>query len=304
MTVVEKFEDLTKYNLTQYLTDFVTFTRVNQKDIYDYYAGLVQQPSQSSFNKLNTLIDESNRVNEIVLLNKDSFKTYDFWDLVEQLDTIAVKLDTVSNYSKWLRSSITKGNFNPGAAIDFILKQNQSLEGLSNDIGAIDPNNDWVDLAVKNDISEDDYTREGGLSFKFTFSNQRTFNVNVVVDNIIGDSIYGKDVNRQILFEDDDLLTLSASDTIKQAAQILVGLVKGDNPEFPNDGIDKSLVMNLNSVSTLFPSVLRQLYLTASKDDTFKSIEISSIKRDQDAVFIEVTFETRLGETLKENLIS
>jgi len=299
MTAVQKFENITKYDLTKYFNDYINFVNNNQQDIYNYYIGVLQ-PVQISFNELYRLQKEATRLNQIVISKCNQFLTYDFWDLIDQIDNIRVKLDTVYNYDKWLRSSITKGNYNRNIELTFVLRQNQSLENFSNEVGMKSPDNDWVNVAFKNDLREEDYDFNGGNIFKFNFDlgSNSNFNINSVIDNISSDTIYGKDLNKKIQFVNDDLLALSNNDTMVQNVNVLVSLVKGDNIEFPNDGVDKSLLSNKNKILSIYPSIFRQIYNTFAKDDTLKSITITDVYFNQTSLNMKIQVETRLSEII------
>lgn len=123
---------------------------------------------------------------------------------------------------------------------------------------------------------------------------------------IFGESVYGKDLQKKLEFADDDLKVLGYKETIRQAFEIALNLRRGDNPEFPNDGLQSSLVIGQNLNSILYPSLLRQLYDVFAKDDTMRSIAIVDVKHGnsglKDTVELAVQAETRIGELI-DNLI-
>jgi hypothetical protein len=131
--------------------------------------------------------------------------------------------------------------------------------------------------------------------------------VQSVVDVIFGESVYGKDLQQKLEFENDDLKVLGYQETIKQAFNIALNLRRGDNPEFPNDGLQSSLIIGQNLNSILYPSILRQLYDTFAKDDTMKSIAITNINHNnigiKDTVELDIQAETRIGEIINDLII-
>jgi hypothetical protein len=293
-TILEQFESITGFDVNQYLSDFYNFINLQSDNIYAYYAGTVNVPDQPSFNQLQSLINQSQQLNEIIILNSNALNSVEFWDLVDTLDTMAVKLDSINNSAKWLRSSITNNNFNNNIEVDYILKQNQTIENIALQAGLSNPDDDWADLAIKNDLAEDDYTRQGGTIFKFYYQNDQVFNIQSVVNTIVGDSILGIDLPQYFQFDEEvsDFVVLTPEQTFVQGFAILLSLCKGDSPEFPNDGIDKSLLINRANLSFLYPAVFRQLYNTIAKDDTFKSVSISNLNLVGGAVNLEVTVES------------
>lgn len=298
---VDIFEKVTGYDFQSYLNDFIAFSGDQQKMI-DYYNGNLQQLDNTYFNTLQTLKDQTRDVQSLFIQYKNQFTTSDFWDLIELVDNIWIKLDTITNFPKWLRSSNVVSGFDSNTQIQQTLKQNQTLESFANEIGYSNPDNDWSNLAMNSDLKEEDYDSEGGIIFKFSWQNDFSFKLSTVIDIITPDTMYGKDLNSKISFINDDLDTLLSKDTLYQTAGILLNLNKGDNPEFPNDGVDKSLISSLNKNFNIYPSLFRQLYNTFGKDDTFKSISVTDIINNNGILQMEIRIETRSDEVITQTL--
>lgn len=298
---VEKFNDITKYDIKSYLEDFVQFSN-DQQYFIDFYNGDIESLDISYFKKLEDLKVKTRDIQNLFVRYRNQFGSYEFWDLLEVVDNISIKLDTVTNYPKWLRSSVVLSGYKSNIELEYTLKQNQTLESLANEIGYSDPNNDWKELALKNDLKEEDYDEEGGNIFKFSWQNDYRFIINTVVDTITKDTLYGKDIDKKIQFINDDISTLNTNKTLYQTINILMNLLKGDNPEFPDDGVDKSLLTKLNRNFNIYPSLFRQIYNTFSKDDTLKSVAITDIKKEQDAIMMEFKIETRTNEVIEAQL--
>lgn len=300
----ENFEKITKYPLRKYLATFLSFLDVEQINIINYFNGISKKPDIASFDKLKLLIKESETLNEVIINHANNFTTVDFWELVDVIEDVKIKLQSIDNASKWLRSSITKNNFNPNPELDYILHQRQTLEDVSGNIlSSNDRDNDWSDIAMHNDLEEEDYTPGGGNILKLVFENGQSLRLQSVVDNIQGDKVYGLDLQKKLEFSDNDLTVLGYKDTIRQAADILGRLRKGDNPEFPEDGVQSTLAVGSNIGSVTFPSIFRQMFATFATDDTFKSFAITDIKQEQDTVQIEYSVETRRDEIISNGVM-
>lgn len=300
----DQFEVQTRFPLKDFLTDFATFVSRQSKDITSFYNGNTKSPNIKSFNKLSELRERVRELESVIISNQDRFMTTDFWEVLEMVEDIKIKLDTIDNTSKWLRSVITKNSFNPNPETDYILTQQQTLEKVANnELSSQDPDTEWLNIALRNDLSEEDYTSAGGIKMKLSLQNSTsTLRLQTVVDNMQGEKIYGIDLDRNLHFVNNDLATLTPAKSIRQAVEILAGLRKGDNPEFPNDGLQSSLIVGSNLGSIAFPSVVRQMYETFQKDDTLKSFQITKIEQLQDAVFIEFEVNTRLSELLTQTI--
>lgn len=301
-TAIEEYEDITGYPLSQYLSDFNTFAQSDATEIVNYYGGLVRVPYAPAFASLRKLLKASDRVNEITASFRDKFSRTDFWELLILLEGIRGKLWTIDNASRWSRSSITKNNFSPTQEIDYTQNARQTLEQIASDIaGSEDRDTDWVRIALRNDLTEEDYTPEGGAVIKLT-TEQAGPSVETVVDNLIGENIYGKDIYRKLTYVDSDLQVLTPKETIKQAVDINSQLRQGDNPEFPEDGIAKALVVGSNYASFTYSALFRQMFSTFQKDDTLKNFKLTKVEPRQDALFLEFEVETRMGEFLVQSI--
>jgi len=127
-------------------------------------------------------------------------------------------------------------NFSPNPEVEIPFNQGQTLESIERDrIGNSDWQNSWANLALKNDLREEDYTPEGGFLIKANFDFVASdFRINAIVDSPIGDRVLGLDIANKIEFDvnEQDLVVLSPKDTFTQNANNLLNLRKGDNPEF------------------------------------------------------------------------
>jgi len=300
---VENFQKITKYKLADYLADFTSFVDEKQQYILNYYRGYSLKPNIAAFNELERLIKESKKIESVFASNKNKFTTGDFWELIDAVQSVADSLLTISNYSRWSRSSITNNNFNPFVEVDKVLGQNQTLERMSREAGYSDEQNDWVNVALRNDIKEEDYTPEGGYVAKISFQNNISIDIQSVVDNLTGENIYGIDIYNKLTFENNDLKVLSYRETITQTIETLINLKKGDNPEFPEDGMQVSLVAGTNIGSVYYPALIRQIYNTFQTKDSIKSIQITNVKQQEDAVFIEFIVETKLSDIIRTSTI-
>lgn len=300
---LDEFEVITSYDLRKYFNDFINFLDFHYPQIISYYEGSMTTPNAISFERLNYLLKETVRVLDLIRINSESFGNYAYYVILHNIEQIQLKLQSTDNASRWLRSSITKNNFNPRTQIDYTLHQRQSLEDVSFKVrNSPDFLNDWAQIALKNDLEEEDYTTEGGVVIKLDFLNSNRLVLNSVVDNI--DSAlksYGIDIYRVTTFEDNDLKVLSYRDTLFQSVEILAQLKQGDNPDFPQLGRNEGLFVGGNISSFAYPVLIRQLLATFATDDSLKNLKITNISRKADALYIEFEVETRAGDIVQQS---
>lgn len=296
----DRFKDRTHIDIQQFFTDFVNFFDNYYQNITDYYT-IGSELNSDTLIALSNLNTSAKQIKGVFnTLQSILSNYYDNWELLDQFEDCCIKIETVYNSNKWFRAN--KGlTFDSKTEKTFILRQNQTLTSLADEIGYSDPNNDWVELALRNNLREDDYTEDGGVNLKVVFQNNSEYSLKGVLAPITGQSIYGLDINKKITYVDDDIDTLDNTETRDQAFSILMNLFKGNVPEFIADGIDKGLTgSNINSFQ--YPIVIRQMSDIFAKDDLFKSVGISNIYREQDNVFMTVSAKTRVGDVLGENL--
>lgn len=301
--ILDKFDDILQYPVQGFVGSFVTFTRIYASNIIGYYSGDTVNPDMDSFTQLAFLLSQVHVIEELIIQKQHQFDSYGYWEICEQIDEIKTKLEGFDNASRWCRSSIVKNSFSSVVQQDFVLRSGQSVEILGKELGQPDYDNQWVDVAIKNDLSEEEYTLAGGNILQYSFQNNLKLVVDAVVDNIQGEKVYGLDFDKKLTFEYDDLKVLSYRKTIEQAVEINLNLRKGDNPEFPQDGIQSNMVVGGNMGNVTLPSIFRQLSQTFSKDDTLKSLEILSFETKEDRVNLSCQVETRLGEAIPQLVV-
>lgn len=290
-----------RYNLENYLDLYRFFITDNLNHIISYYKNSDIDPDYQSFDFLKRLLQQSETLESLIRINRTTFTRMDEWNLIEFLDEIKVKLHSIENSDKWLRSSKTKNTWR-GATLqtDYVLEDMQTLENVSAGVnGEQNSQDDWVRIAVENDISEFDYGTENNKKINITkkvLSNPNYFLFSVV-DNLTNEKLYGKDFDRKISFVDDDLKVLSYEQTIKQAVHILMTLKKGDIPEYTTLGVDAKVCIGSNIGSVLFSSIKRQLQETFRTDDSIRNFTIVDISYENGDLNIKFTVDTMYNLT-------
>ena len=300
-----RFTRITGVDFTQLMSDFVNFNNNLKQDIYDYYGGETKKANGEAFRELDRLRDSFREAITVLKLNSEAFKLYEDWELFSDLEDIDTKLLTIFNSSKFLRSGISQGNFSGQPLAEITLKNNQTLENLANNLNASDPQNDWLQIFLNNQLTEEDYTYEGGNLLKVTFQGGDPLFLNSVIDNIdTADKTYGKDLKAKITFDsdEDDLKVLTYKETLYQTIEILSELTKGSVPENPNQGIQKSLVVGSTIGSVAFPALFRQLYQNFASDDSFKAFSLTNIEIVGDAIKLNFEVTTKSDEIQEGSL--
>lgn len=298
MTVFEKFDRITGIDIELFFEEFNSFYTNSYSSILDYYNG--KNISEKAFEFFDYLKEKADKIEEAIDQNSHAFDSLEFWNMVDIFSGVQSSLDKIDVLYKWLRSSRTN-RYSQNIKLDYIQKQNQSLESISSNFGYTEQDS-WLDLAVQNNIEEEDYTNKGGKMLKAILPNRNFFNFENIVDSLEGDNVYGKDINKKFELSEDDISTISGRDNLRQIFDIIMSTISGSIPEFPNYGIPNYIYgTNMNIIQ--YPSIFRSIIGMFQNDKRFVSFEILNIKREDDSVHIQTKTNTIMGDEYNKNII-
>lgn len=286
-----------RYNIQTFLDLYSYFVQNNLQLINSYFQDSSVAPDRSSFDFLNRLTQQSQEINNLVKLNKSFFLRIDDWELLDFLEEINTKLETINNADKWLRSSLTQTSWKGNVIqTNFTLGDKQSLEDVSTlTYGADTAQDDWMRIALENDLRELDYSTKSANQIKLTKVNQTspTYFLYSIVDNLTNEKLYGLDLQQKLAFDvTGDLTVLSYNDTVVQAVKILIALKKGDMPEFPGIGVDQTVSVGSNFGRLRYTAIVRQLQDTFATDDSLRNFKVINISYDNADLTITYNVDT------------
>jgi len=292
-TPEERFQEITDYNISEFFDLVYSFIKDNYDKIYNYYSG-DSTVDNTIFNTLDGLIKQSNIIAGMFQNNVSNLSdNIEFWDLLTDFEEAQLKLLSIKNTAKWIGSSFSRGYENKTNSVR-ILKQGETLEAVAAKYEYLNPNDDWAELAIKNNISESDYNFSGGSMLNVTFKNTKS-PITSVVDIMVGENILGKDFDKELKFESDDFKILTPIETSRQSVEIKLNLTKGDISEDINIGMTK---MQGGNVETFlqYPIVFRELTNIFSQDDTFNGIAVLDVRNIKGAVVIDLEIKAKIAE--------
>lgn len=302
--ILEKFEQATQKNIKSFIQKTKSFLSKDRINIVNYYTGVNPTINSTSFQLFDQLQRELLTIFEAFQSHSNVFNNSQWWDLLDLLEKIDSCFSSLKNINRWSRSSITKFGYNSDMQINYTLSENQTLERVSQDILVQqDSSNKWYDIAIDNDLTEEEYTVRGGAEIQLSYPRiNKGLRLKSVVDVVIGKKIYGLDLHRKLTFTEDqqgntDLNILGHKDTVYQSVEILTLLKKNSNPDFPNEGLQTSIAVGGNRALLNFPVIIRQLKQTFSTDDSLKNFTVKNIAYEQDNLLISYEVETLLNET-------
>lgn len=291
---INKFNEITGYDIGDFFKKVKSFFQSDYTTIVSFYNGDLNILRKEHIQNLNYLTEQCLVITNHFQEKKKLMDTIDFWNLLESFSEIKTKLETTLNISKYLRSSIVSGASKSGFTFNYSKSSEQSLEDISKNILKENSfENSWVDIAFQNELKEIDYdvkeNKKVELSKKIFQSNL----VTSMIDNTIGERVYGKDIKKVLTIIDDDLEVLNYKETVEQTVDILSTLKKGDIPEFPDLGINSKFYKGTNFSQLNLPSLQRNLKANFNTDDLFLNFKIRNIKTEEGDLFIEFEIDTK-----------
>lgn len=298
--ILREFKEITSKDIEMFFRKSASFFLIEYREISAYYSGNITNITSKPFNIFEKLKKECKDIFETIHLHSRQLNNAKWWLLLEQLEDIDSRFFTLGSINRWSRSSLTKVAYDPTIQIQYTLKQNQTLERVAKDVLQSNNPDKWVQLAIDNDLTEEEYTPEGGVNITLKYPKiNKGLQVNSVVDVMIGKSIYGKDLDKKLQFSpgNDDLKILDYDNTIRQSVDILALLKKNDNPDYPDEGLQSSVIVGGNRAVLNFPIIIRQMTETFNTDDSLKNFTITNMSVQEDNVFVNYEVQTRLNET-------
>ena len=295
--LIQDFKRMTRFDLEIYLLGVEELSKEYYPKIVAFYRGQNEELPSLGVRLLDTLASESKKLDWIIGQNVNRFLTTDWWDLLELIEDVKVKLHTMQNTPKWARTSLIRATIAINPSSEVQLTQGQTIERLlGGSLGYGDEHQDWYDVAIKNDIKEEDYTPVGGARMDVASSGGLAFNIVSIVDIMDRETMKGKDIDRKITWENEDIKVLGGDASFIQDMEILAGLRKGDNPEFVTNGLSKDVAVGQNINSIVYPLLVRQINEVFRRDDSIERFSISKIEKVQDGVFIEMEIYSKSRE--------
>jgi hypothetical protein len=290
MNLFSKIESIFGFDVKPFFTDYSSFVSGDLQNIVLFYKGNRNSSIEISQKKLKDLILRSEEIKEKIESSKSLFDSTDFYTFVDEFEDISLKLLSYLNLKKWV------GSTNITNTVNYTLAQNESLDIAAQNLGYSDRDEGGLNLALANSVKETDYSLEGGFSFQMNYQSEA---LAIKIETLVGlslmnEELLGRDFSRNLTFSDNDIKILSPSETFSQTCFILIKLVRGDNPEFPYSGMDKTLGVNRVSSATSLPILLRQLNDVVSADDTISKIVLRDVSNESDSLKLKCDFYSQL----------
>lgn len=304
--ILQEFKKLTRFDIELLLSNAKIFFTQDYHRIVAFYSGERSTIDKGVFDNFDEIERQCNSVFSAFHEVSGRLSNVKWWDLLTLIEEIDSRLKTLRKINKWSRSSLRGVGYDPSYQLTYITKEHQTIERVSQDVLSNDSTDGWYDITVSNHLKEENYTPSGGVELELNFPNvNRGIQVNSVVAVMEGKAIYGKDIYRKIQIDPvtEDLTVLDYDQTIQQSVEILSQLKRNDNPAYPNDGIQREVIIGGNRATLNFPIFQRQQNAVFATDDTLKKFTIKSLSFNEDQLLLDFEVSTRLDEVVSSNTI-
>ena len=287
--IANKFQQITKFDLYSYFSDYANFMQNQYQSVYAYYAGDSESVDSSYIAMLDSLVSRS----EILIKIFDTFGpklgNVGYWELQNYCQDLFDTIKKVTILPKYLRTSKTARGYKPYVQVNFRVGGLRDFRDIERQINSEDITEQ--SLILGNDMEEEDYEIDDLTNAKLFYNNKRGVVVKTILEEPVGEKVYGRDIAKKISFNDNDLLIAEYISNVEQKVVILCELLEGDIPEFPSFGRRKIIGENFNNYS--YPELARDIEGIFLQDDLFESVEFVDIRIDNGDIYVTLNITTK-----------
>lgn len=284
MNYLDKFQQVTGYDIRSFFQSYVDFVNNYYSSIVDYYQG--GDMNGEAFQAMNNILKEISIIEPLFKLHETTLDDISMWDILDMFSEIQTKMLTIRNSDRWMRSA--RLNRTNTLQMKRQLRMGESFEVVSQDIEDENPDDDWVNIVTPQYITEEQYEdREGSNNFYVNLKTTGNNNIETLVDTLVEDNILGKDFSTSFDFVDNDIEVVQHDESLEQALDIILKSVAGCVPEYKDYGLPENYIgTTINAIQ--YPAIFKSLMNMFQRDGRWKSCELLEVTRQEDAVFLTI----------------
>ena len=288
--IANKFQEITKFDLYQYFVDYADFMRNQYSSIHAYYSGRSESINGDYVNNLNNLVKRSDDLLKLFITFGPKMGNVGYWELQNYCQDRYDTIKKVTLLPKYLRTSKTPRGYKPYVQIDFTIGGMSDFRDIAQRINSNEITEE--SLILGNDFEEEDYEINELKNAKAFIENQnRGIVVKTILEEPVGNKVYGRDINRNIGFSNNDLNIVEWEDNVLQKVEVILEMVQGDVPEMPNMGRRKTMGDNFSNYS--YPELVRDVQGSFLQDDLFDSVDFEDISINNGDIYATVNIVTK-----------
>lgn len=301
--IIIEFERVTKYPLLNFLYSYRNFMLDSYSEIDRYFSGIVPTIDNKYLIDLKNMTNECQKVLSYFKNFSNKFNTCGYWELMEMIDQLNTTIEKINKLPKFRRTALTKRGYQPYVQVGTSVGGFRTFEDIANAVSEKNgDNSDWVDLMINNDMEETDWQIDELTNIDVFISNKTDIVVTTILDQPIGDRIYGKDISRVINFIGNDLEIKSGKDNVEQKCDILLNLNRGEVPENMLFGKNQSLFSGVSVKQFMYPALVQDLQNNFLQNDLFESLEVTGFNFVDGDIKVVCNIKTKYDYSTEKTL--
>lgn len=300
--VINEFESVTKYPLKAFLRKYADFMNGGYREIKRYFGGETVDVNNDSLVQLHELTLECRDVLAQFKNFANKFSTCGYWELMDYLDDLNTTMEQINKLPKFMRTSLTKRGYTPAVEVRATVGSGKTIDDVASAVKELNRDNtEWSNLMLQNDLDEADWSIDKLSGLNVFINNRTQVVVTTIIDQPVGDRVYGSDIARKISFAANDLAVAVRKDNIDQKCEILLELVQGDVPENMLFG-KNPLFFGSNAPMLNYSEVVTDIVNTFMQNDLFASVNVTEMSFENGSVTMKVEIQTKYDYKTEKRL--
>ena len=296
--IAMKFQEITKFDLYSYFQDYADFMQNQYPDVRAYFAGTNESVNAAYMERLSSLSRRGDDLMKMFDAFGPKLGNVGYWELEVYCQDLNDTIKKIEILPKFLRTSKTPRGYKPFVQLDFNVGGLKDFKDIASQLNSDDITEE--SLILGNDFEESDYEIDTLKKAKTFYQNTRNVVVKTILEEPVGNKVYGRDILRKITFEDNDLKVVEYEDNVLQKVDILCELVQGDVPEFPTLGRRKTAGEDWGNYS--YPELVRDLQATFMQDDLIDIVTVDNIMVENSDIFMTLNIQTKYVYSQKQTI--
>lgn len=282
------FQNITKFDLRQYFIDYRDFLTNDFPDVNNYYAGKTETIDAAKIKRLKDLIARSRNLLQQFSTFATKFSNVGFWELQQYCQDLNETLERITKLPKYNRVSKSPRGYKPYIQASYSVGGMRTMEDVAREIGETTTESE---LILNNDLEEENYDIDKLSNINALVNNTSGVVVDTILETPVGNRVYGRDIQRKIEIEGNDLKIVEWEDNVEQKVEILLMLEQGDIPEIPNLG--RAVIEGSNYRDYNYTELLTDLRNVFYQDDLFAYVGITDVAYKDGDISVNVEVNTK-----------
>lgn len=291
--IIIEFQNTTKYPILEFLQRYRNFMLNDYEAIRQYFNGETESVDNSHLSELKWLTIQCRDLMSTFKNFSNKFGSCGYWELMQYLDNLSDTIEKINKLPKFLRTSLSKRGYMPSIQVRATVGAQRTVEDVAAAANGINRDNtSWVDIMLGNDMNESDWSIDRLSGLEVYVNNVNKVVVTTILDQPIGERIYGKDINRKIKIVDNDLGIVEYKDNVEQKCEILLELNRGDVPEDRLFG--KNVFFLHGSIKSIsYAQIVSEIQNTFLQNDLFESVSLSQMHFEEGSLNLTFNIKTK-----------